>query len=77
MLLEDREDYVDMVAQAVIDKIEERDRLAGLVDQVARRVMDLQKARAETVQDSDQAQDSEQAEETHHAGEQVGERNHS
>jgi len=59
MLMEDREDYVDMVAQAVIDKIEERDRLAGLVDQVARRVMELQKARAEAVQDSDGAQDPE------------------
>ncbi len=41
MRMEDREEYVDMVAQAVIDRIEERDRLALLVDQVARRVMEL------------------------------------
>ena len=67
MRMEDREDYIDMVAQAVIDKIEERDRLAGLVDQVARRVMELQKARTEAVQDSDRAQDPEQAEEKHDA----------
>ena len=31
-----------MVAQAVIDKIEERDRITGLVEQVARRVVELQ-----------------------------------
>ena len=67
MRMEDREEYVDMVAQAVIDRIEERDRLAGLVDLVVRRVMELQKAQAEA------EQDSKQAEETHDAGE----RNHS
>jgi len=43
----DRVEYVDMVAQAVTDKIEERDRLATLVDLVAKRVMELQKAQAE------------------------------
>jgi len=42
MRIEDREDYVDMVAQAVIDRIEERDRIAGLVDMVVRRVIELQ-----------------------------------
>ncbi len=57
MRIEDREEYVDMVAQAVIDRIEERDRLASLVDQVARRVMELQKAQADTAQDPDRAQD--------------------
>ncbi len=46
MRMEDREEYVDMVAQAVIDRIEERDRLAVLVDQVARRVMELQEKQA-------------------------------
>ena len=72
MRIEDREDYVDMVAQAVIDRIEERDRIASLVDQVARRVMELQKAQAEASHDSDGAQDPDRAEETHDAGE----RNH-
>jgi len=57
MRIEDREEYVDMVAQAVIDRIEERDRLAGLVDLVVRRVMELQKAQVEAEQDTDGAQD--------------------
>ena len=74
MHIEDREDYVDMVAQAVIDRIEERDRIASLVDQVAQRVMELQKAQAEAAQDLDRAQDPDraqnpnQAEEMHDAG---------
>ncbi len=46
MRIEDREEYVDLVAQAVIDRIEERDRLAVLVDQVARRVVELQEKQA-------------------------------
>ncbi len=52
MPLEDREEYVDMVAQAVIDRIEERDRLAALVDMVVRRVLELQKAQFEAEQES-------------------------
>ena len=67
MRSEDRADYVDMVAQAVIDKIEERDRLAALVEQVARRVVELQKARADAADDSDGAQDPDRAEETRDA----------
>jgi len=73
MRIEDRAEYVDMVAQAVIDRIEERDRLASLVDQVARRVMELQKAQADAAQDPDGVQASDQAKETQDAGE----RNHS
>ncbi len=45
MRIEDREDYIDVVAQAVIDRIEERDRLASLVDLVVRRVLELQDQR--------------------------------
>ena len=45
--LEERNAYVDMVAQAVIDKIEERDRINGLADLVFARVLDLQKKHAE------------------------------
>ena len=75
MRIEDREDYVDMVAQAVIDRIEERDRLAALVEQVAQRVMVLQQAQADAAHDPDQA-DSDRAqdpaEETQDAGESVG-----
>ena len=41
-----------MVAQAVIDRIEERDRLAALVDMVVRRVLELQKAQFEAEQES-------------------------
>lgn len=67
MRTEDPEEFVDMVAQAVIDRIEERDRLAKLVDMVARRVMELQMAQAEAAQDSDGAQNPDQAEERHDA----------
>jgi len=68
MRIEDREDYIDLVAQAVIDRIEERDRLANLVDMVARRVTELQMAQAEAAQDLDGAQNPDQAEERHNAG---------
>ena len=40
------EDFVDRVAQAVIDKIEERDRVAGLVEEIALRVIAIQKHEA-------------------------------
>ena len=73
MRIEDRADYVDMVAQAVIDRIEERDRVARLVDLVAKRVMELQKAQADADHEADGAQDPNKAEEKHDAGE----RNHS
>ena len=60
MRIEDREEYVDLVAQAVIDKIEERDRIAGLVDLVVRCVVELQEQKqavlAAVAQDSDRAQ---------------------
>ena len=58
MRMEDREDYVDMVAQAVIDKIEERDRIASLVERIAQRVMELQKVQAEAEQEAGGAQDA-------------------
>ncbi len=44
---EERNAYVDMVAQAVVDKIEERDRINGLADLVFARVLALQKQQAE------------------------------
>lgn len=47
MRIEDRDDFVDVVAQAVIDKIEERDRITGLVEMVVSRVLLMQKADAE------------------------------
>lgn len=47
MRIEDRDDFVDVVAQAVIDKIEERDRITGLVEMVVSRVLAMQKADAE------------------------------
>ncbi|MBC8138317.1 MAG: hypothetical protein H8F28_20760 [Fibrella sp.] len=47
MRIEDRDDFVDVVAQAVIDKIEERDRITGLVEMVVSRVLAMQKAEAE------------------------------
>lgn len=47
MRIEDREEFIDLVAQAVIDRIEERDRIAGMVDLVARRVRELQQQQTE------------------------------
>ncbi len=44
---EERNAYVDMVAQAVIDKIEERDWINGLADLVYARVLALQQKQAE------------------------------
>jgi hypothetical protein len=43
MPIENQNDYIDLVAQAVIDRIEERDRVSSLVDAVVRRVIELQK----------------------------------
>jgi len=64
MRMEDREEYVDMVAQAVIDRIEERDRLAVLVDTVARRVVELQEKQAALA-----AAPEDETKETQNAGE--------
>ena len=75
MRIEDREEFVDLVAQAVIDRIEERDRIAGLVNLVVQRVIELQREQAEAEQalaaqaaDTDE-QDRIEEEETAHAGE--------
>ncbi len=43
---DDTDAYIDLVAQAVIDKIEERGRVAQLVEQVAARVIEMQKREA-------------------------------
>ncbi|MDX1935241.1 MAG: helix-turn-helix transcriptional regulator [Capsulimonadales bacterium] len=43
MRREDQEDFVDLVAQAVIDRIEERDRIEGLVNLVVARVFEMQR----------------------------------
>ena len=46
MSAEERDELVDLVAQAVIDKIEERDRINGMVNLVVERVLALQKEEA-------------------------------
>ena len=43
MRIEDREDFVDLVAQAVIDRLEARDRIEGMVSIVVARVIELQR----------------------------------
>lgn len=43
MRIEERDDFIDIIAQAVIDKIEERDRITGLVNLVVHKVLELQK----------------------------------
>ena len=47
MAIEDRDDFVDVVAQAVIDRIEENHRVSSLVEQVVARVIEIQKKEAE------------------------------
>jgi hypothetical protein len=47
MRLEDRDDFEDLVAQAVIDRIEERDRVNRLVDMVVARVFELKRLEVE------------------------------
>ena len=46
MAIEDRDDFVDVVAQAVIDRIEEKSRVSSLVEQVVARVIEIQKKEA-------------------------------
>jgi hypothetical protein len=46
MSAEERDELVDLVAQAVIDKIEERDRINGMVNLVVARVLALRKEEA-------------------------------
>ena len=64
MAIEDRDDFVDVVAQAVIDRIEERHRVNGLVEQVVARVIEIQKKEAALRAEAEVAQ-SEKTEETH------------
>ena len=40
---DERDELVDLIAQAVIDRIEERDRVNGLADMVVARVFALQR----------------------------------
>jgi hypothetical protein len=40
---EERDELVDLIAQAVIDRIEERDRINGLANMVVARVFALQR----------------------------------
>jgi hypothetical protein len=47
MRIEDRDDYIDLVAQAVIDRIEEHQRVGGLVEMVTQRVFELQAQKAQ------------------------------
>lgn len=43
MNLEERYEFVDLVAQAVVDKMEERDRINGMVNMVVSRVIEMQR----------------------------------
>ena len=47
MTSSEQNDFVDRVAQAVIDKIEERDETEYLVNQVVSRVIEMQRREAE------------------------------
>ena len=52
MRIEDRDDFVDLVAQAVIDRLEARDRIEGMVNIVVARVIELQKREAEASEET-------------------------
>jgi ethanolamine utilization protein EutQ (cupin superfamily) len=56
MAIEDRDDFVDVVAQAVIDRIEERHRVSSLVEQVVARVIEIQKKEAALKAEAEAAQ---------------------
>lgn len=43
---EERFEFVDLVAQAVVDKMEERDRINSMVNMVVSRVIEMQGAEA-------------------------------
>lgn len=58
MRREDHEEFVDEVAQAVIDRIEERQRVAGLVDLVAARVFEMQKQQRELEEEQEKENDN-------------------
>jgi len=47
MNIVERDDFVDLVAQAVIDKIEERHRINQMVEMVVARVIELQQKEAD------------------------------
>ena len=66
MRIEDREDFVDLVAQAVIDRIEEHDRITGLVNTVVQRVMELQKEQAEVEKEQAEVEQELAAQATDH-----------
>ena len=68
MLIEDRDEFVDLVAQAVIDKIEERDRIEGLVGLVVARVQALQKEQGQAQAALADAVINGSSEENTHAG---------
>lgn len=54
MNLQERTELVDMIAQAVIDRIEERDRVTRLADLVVARVFALQEEEA-SIEDQEQS----------------------
>lgn len=61
MRIEDREEFIDLVAQSVIDRIEERDRLAGMVNLVVARVQALQQEKAKAqaaLEDTSETEDA-------------------
>ena len=59
MTPEEQNNLVDMVAQAVIDRIEQRDQVNELANMVVTRVIEMQ--RAEAAQKSQEANSEEQA----------------
>lgn len=47
---EEQNQLVDLVAQAVIDRIEQRDQISHLADMVVKRVLEMQRAESVTQQ---------------------------
>lgn len=52
MTPEERDTLVDMIAQAVIDRIEERERISRITNQIVARVLELQRQEAALRQDT-------------------------
>ncbi len=71
MHAENTDEFVDMIAQAVVDKMEAQARMDAIAEAVFRRVVALQQEKATASAggtDQDRAQDR-RGQETHNAGE--------
>jgi hypothetical protein len=68
MRVENTEEFVDMIAQAVVDRMQAQAQMDSIAEAVFRRVISYQREQAAATKDEDRAQDR-QEEGTNYAGE--------